>query len=88
MESASELERLFKRLAEEKESSETPRLLEQAIAQLQKLSSMEIPGQVPTALIDSLAQDDDPLYSHLSHLTHLSMKRQARGDQINSLFPG
>lgn len=79
-----ELERLFRRLAEEKETTETPKLLEQAVDALGRLSSIKLPGTVPISLVNDLHREDLE-GSVLKQLYELSLKKQER-EQKNKIL--
>ena len=72
-----ELERLFRRLAEEKESGETPKLLEQSINALGRLSGIKVPGSVPASLVNDVHREDLE-ENVLKTLYELSLKKQER----------
>lgn len=83
--SVEELERVFRRLAEEKESVETPKLLEQAINNLNKLSAQKHSGSVPVDLVNELHREDYEA-SILQTLHRMSLKREEGERKRNKLL--
>ena len=80
-----ELERTFRRLAEEKESIETPRLLEQTVNLLSALSKKSPPGSVPAQVVNNLHQEDPERF--LLHTLHeSSLRRQQRQLKLTNLL--